>query len=157
MGRDAAVGGDGFTVAEASWPVDGVVLAAIRREVFVMEQGVPESLEWDGLDGQCRHVLARAADGAGIGTGRLLPDGHVGRMAVLAAWRGRGVGAALLRALIGLGRAEEFETLVLHAQVHAIGFYRRAGFVETGEPFMEAGIPHVVMQLSLANSPPHQA
>jgi predicted GNAT family N-acyltransferase len=157
MGRDAAIGGDGFTVAEVPWPDAGAVLAAIRREVFVIEQGVPESLEWDGLDGQCRHVLARAADGTGIGTGRLLPDGHVGRMAVLAAWRGRGVGAALLHALIGLGAKQGFGALVLHAQVHAIGFYRRAGFVETGEPFMEAGIPHVVMQLSLANSPPPRA
>ena len=75
-------------------------LRAIRTSVFVQEQHVPEELEWDGLDEHCLHVLAEAAAGDAIGTGRLLPDGHIGRMAVVAAWRGRGVGGMLLAELI---------------------------------------------------------
>ncbi|MBI5135725.1 MAG: GNAT family N-acetyltransferase [Nitrospirae bacterium] len=125
-----------------TWAARRGELAAIRRAVFVDEQHVPENLEWDGLDEAARHVLALAPGGAPIGCGRLLADGHIGRMAVLAAHRGRGVGTALLNALLGLARADGHRTVFLDAQVHAIGFYRRLGFIPDGPEFMDAGIPH---------------
>ena len=81
-----------FTLREVDWTVDRDALRAVRWKVFVEEQRVPEDEEWDDYDPVSRHVIAAAADGAPVGTGRLLPDGHVGRMAVLKEWRGRGVG-----------------------------------------------------------------
>ena len=125
------------------------MLRAIRFEVFVEEQQVPEALEWDGLDSQCRHVLACTSEGTPIATGRLLPDGHIGRMAVLRAWRKRGVGRAVLLELLRIARARGDTAAVLHAQTHAVEFYRGAGFEVTSEEFMEAGIPHVQMQMRL--------
>ena len=91
----------------------------------------------------------RSPTGAPIGCGRLLPDGHVGRMAVRAPWRGRGVGAALLVHLVALGAARGDARAILNAQVQAVPFYARHGFVVVGEPFDEAGIPHVVMERAL--------
>jgi predicted GNAT family N-acyltransferase len=120
-------------------------LSAVRTAVFVVEQQVPEELEWDGIDEKCDHVLARAPDGIAIGSGRLLPDGHIGRMAVLASWRGHGVGGALLQALITLAQERGFHKLELHAQTHALGFYERYGFRAEGAEFIEAGIPHFRM------------
>lgn len=118
--------------------------APVRRAVFVHEQGVPEALEWDAGDAQCLHAVARI-DGEVAGTGRLLPDGHIGRMAVLAAYRGRGVGAAILRALIDEARARDHPQVELSAQRHAEGFYARLGFHPVGAPYDEAGIPHIRM------------
>jgi GNAT superfamily N-acetyltransferase len=94
----------GFTVRVADWGVDEAALHAVRHDVFVIEQNVPADLEWDGIDPECRHVIAVDAAGRAIGCGRLLPDGHVGRMAVRPEWRGRGVGAALLQHLVALAR-----------------------------------------------------
>ena len=140
-----------FQVAEIAWTEGEDVLRAIRYRVFVEEQGVPEELEWDELDAQCRHVLARSG-GAPIGTGRLLPDGHIGRMAVLADWRRNGIGSSILRALLGIARDRGDRIVILHAQTHAIGFYRRECFEVTSAEFMEAGIPHVEMRLQLRAS-----
>ncbi len=94
-----------FTVRRVSWSEAGGQLRAIRTTVFIDEQNVPVELEWDGLDVQCLHVVAESATGEAIGTGRLLPDGHIGRMAVLKPWRGRGVGRALLRAVASEARS----------------------------------------------------
>ena len=138
-----------FTVRRADWMRDGAMLAAIRREVFVVEQHVPEAEEWDGLDASSRHVIALAAGNAAIGTGRLLPDGRVGRMAVIKDWRGCGVGSALLRELISMARSDGLSEIRLHAQTHALAFYRKHGCVPVGGEFMEAGIPHYEMRLSL--------
>ena len=138
-----------YSIREVSWDEAGARLSALRRCVFVQEQGVPESLEWDGLDPECRHVLAQSASGEAIGTGRLLPDGHIGRMAVLPSWRRRGVGSALLAELVAMARHRGDDRVVLHAQAYVIDFYRRAAFEAAGEQFMEAGIPHVVMQMRL--------
>lgn len=139
-----------FTIRTAAWPGDADTLRAIRREVFVEEQGVAEAIEWDGRDGECVHAIALAdVDGAPIGCGRLLPDGHVGRMAVRAPWRGRGVGGALLAHLVVLARAAGHAKVALNAQTHACEFYARYGFVPAGEVFMEAGIPHQEMIRSL--------
>lgn len=135
---------------EVPWATHAGVLGAVRREVFVVEQHVPEDLEWDGLDPGCRHALATDAAGRAIGTGRLLPDGHIGRMAVLASWRGRGVGGALLARLVAIARARGDAVAVLNAQTHAVGFYRRAGFEVSSAEFMDAGIPHVEMRRVLA-------
>jgi len=110
---------------------------------------VPEELEWDEIDARCRHVLAFLPDGEAIGTGRLLPDGHIGRMAVLKAWRGRGAGSAILTLLLRLARQAGFDVARLHAQTHAVGFYAKYGFTVTGDEFMEAGIPHRAMTLRL--------
>jgi predicted GNAT family N-acyltransferase len=138
-----------YAIREASWEQDGDRLRALRHEVFVREQGVPEALEWDGLDPQCRHVLAETAAGEAIGTGRLLPDGHVGRMAVAYAWRRQGVGSALLERLVALAQARGDRLVVLHAQSYVTAFYRRAGFETIGAEFMEAGIAHVEMRKRL--------
>ncbi len=117
----------------------------LRTQVFVREQGVPLEIELDAFDVVSRHALAFGPDGRVVGTGRLLPDGHIGRMAVDAGWRGRGVGGAVLEALVAEAVRRGFERVVLNAQVPALGFYRRHGFVEEGEPFVEAGILHRAM------------
>ncbi|KRG70659.1 GNAT family N-acetyltransferase [Pseudoxanthomonas dokdonensis] len=121
-------------------------LRRVREVVFVQEQQVPLELEWDELDPQCRHVIARDRHGQPIGTGRLTPQRRIGRMAVLAAWRGRGVGDALLLALMQQARQLGWADVSLHAQVSAEGFYARHGFVPLGERFHEAGIEHQTMQ-----------
>src|SRR5690606_29372978 len=112
-------------------------------------QGVPESLEWDGSDPDCRHALAETLGGEAIGTGRLLPDGHIGRMAVVRPWRRRGVGALILARLLAIARARGDRCVVLNAQCHATESCRRAGFEVSSAEFMEAGIPHVEMRLRL--------
>jgi predicted GNAT family N-acyltransferase len=119
--------------------------SAIRHAVFVVEQKVPAEIELDEFDAVCVHAVAYDRNGQLLGTGRLLPDGHIGRMAVHRHARGTGVGARLLQALVEAGRAAGHAKLVLNAQMHARGFYEGQGFVVEGEPFMEAGIPHVVM------------
>jgi predicted GNAT family N-acyltransferase len=114
----------------------------VRRSVFVDEQRVPEQLELDEFDPASLHALAVAADGSVLGTGRLLPDGHIGRMAVLRPARGLGIGAALLLALIDAARARGDREVVLSAQTHAIPFYARFGFAAEGDEYDDAGIPH---------------
>ena len=122
--------------------------AAIRFEVFVREQNVPAEIELDELDAQSVHALAFEADEA-VGTGRLLPDGHIGRMAVLKAWRGRGVGAQLLEVLLKEAKHVGHGEVILSAQVHALAFYRKHGFEARGPVYEEAGIPHQAMVRSL--------
>lgn len=128
-------------------------LRAVRDEVFVGEQGVPVDLEHDAMDPLCAHVIARLLDGTPIGTGRLTPDRHIGRMAVRAPWRGRGVGDALLLALVEEARKRGWADVHLNAQASAIGFYERHGFRPEGERFMEAGIEHQAMSRVLTG--PH--
>jgi predicted GNAT family N-acyltransferase len=120
----------------------------IRFAVFVEEQGVPAELEMDENDAICVHALAYI-DGRPIGTGRLLPDGHIGRMAVLKEWRGRGAGRALLRALMEAARLRGDKTVLLSAQTHALGFYRAEGFGPEGDEYEEAGIAHQAMRRDL--------
>jgi predicted GNAT family N-acyltransferase len=138
-----------FVIRSATWAADRPALESVRREVFCVEQRIPEALEWDAFDEVSVHALALDGDGSAIGCGRLLPDGHVGRMAVRAPWRGRGVGAGLLVHLVALGAARGDAKAILNAQVQAVPFYARYGFVVVGEPFDEAGIPHVVMERAL--------
>lgn len=124
-------------------------LRSVRETVFVHEQHVPIELELDELDPLCHHVIARDATGRAIGTGRLTPKHSIGRMAVLADWRGRGAGDALLLALIEQARALGWRRLSLNAQVPALGFYARHGFLPVGERFVEAGIDHQAMAIVL--------
>jgi len=124
-------------------------LRAVRETVFVQEQQVPIEEEWDALDPDCVHVIARAQDGTPIGTGRLTPEHKIGRMAVLREWRGRGVGDALLLALIEQAHQRGWREVALNAQVSAIAFYLRHGFQPVGERFWEAGIEHQAMRRAL--------
>ena len=125
----------------------------MREKVFVEEQNVPRELEWDEWDERCDHAVACDSGGRAIGTARLAPDGRLGRMAVLRECRGRGVGAALLEALLGRARELSLSRVSLHAQTHAAGFYRRFGFSERGGEFLEAGLPHFEMTLELSPAP----
>jgi predicted GNAT family N-acyltransferase len=135
-----------FSVARIDYARGLDALRAVREPVFVQEQQVPLALEWDDLDPHCIHVLARDAAGHPIGTGRLTPERKIGRMAVLREWRGRGVGETLLRALLDEALHHRLPEVQLHAQVSALGFYAKHGFVPFGERFMEAGIEHQSMR-----------
>jgi predicted GNAT family N-acyltransferase len=112
--------------------------------VFVEEQGVAREIEMDEMDAQCIHALA-FEDGAAVGTGRLLPDGHIGRMAILKPWRGRGIGSAILHSLIDAARRRGDRRVMLSAQVQAVEFYRAHGFQPESEVYEEAGIAHQAM------------
>lgn len=138
-----------FQVEMADYTRDLEALRSVRETVFVQEQHVPLALEWDALDPDCIHVLARDQTGQPIGTGRLTPERKIGRMAVLPDWRGRGVGDALLLALLAAARERGGREVSLHAQASAIGFYLRHDFQPQGERFMEAGIEHQTMRLAL--------
>jgi predicted GNAT family N-acyltransferase len=140
-----------FHVEVAEWSREDqrTVLLDLRGIVFIQEQGVPEQRERDGLDPDCWHVLARDEAGRPIGCGRLTPAHKIGRMAVLQEWRGHGVGMALLRELIARARSQGWPDVALDAQVSAIGFYEREGFVAYGEEFEDAGLAHRAMRLTL--------
>jgi predicted GNAT family N-acyltransferase len=127
------------------WAAARAEASRIRLTVFVEEQRVPREIEMDDADAVCLHALAWL-DGKAVGTGRLLPDGHIGRMAVLGESRALGVGGAILERLVDEARRQGMREVVLSAQTHAIGFYRRHGFSEEGEVFEEAGIPHQQMR-----------
>ena len=122
---------------------------AVRHEVFVLEQAVPPEIELDDDDPVAVHAVAYGDDGTPVATGRLLPDGHIGRMAVRKAARGSGVGGQVLDALIAQGHGDGHRLLLLHAQTHARGFYEAHGFAAQGEPFVEAGIEHIAMTREL--------
>jgi len=138
MGRE-------IEVLIGDWGQLGERAGALRHEVFVVEQGVPVELELDEYDAIAVHALALEGDTV-VGTGRLLPDAHIGRMAVRAAHRGRGVGAMLLTALVEAARRRGDPSVALAAQWHARGFYRAHGFQAEGEKFMDAGIEHISMR-----------
>jgi predicted GNAT family N-acyltransferase len=139
----------GYSILLTDWAHERARLSRVRRAVFIDEQGVPEDMEWDADDAGAVHLLAVDDQGQAIGCARLLPDGHIGRMAVLPAWRGRGVGRALLAAAQNAAQTRGHTTLRLSAQTHAAAFYARAGFVAVGDDYEEAGIAHVAMQKKL--------
>ena len=131
------------------WNALRALATPIRFTVFVEEQKVPPEIELDEWDARSLHAIARDAGAVAVGTGRLLPDGHIGRMAVLASARGLGVGIALLRSLMDAARQRGMHDVVLSAQTHAVPFYLREGFAVSGEEYMDAGIPHVDMKRAL--------
>ncbi len=149
-------------VVRLAGPADLPAVYALRHEVFVVGQAVPEDMERDEHDDRCDHAVALVA-GQVVGTGRLLaPEllgrsdgvGVVGRMAVAEPARRTGTGAAVLTLLEGRARERGLAAVELHAQLHARGFYERAGYTAFGEPYDEAGIPHVSMRKPLATDAP---
>jgi len=138
-----------YRVESGDWATLGAAALTVRERVFIQEQGVPAAIERDANDATSRHVVAFDANGEAIGTGRLLPDGHIGRLAVLKKWRGKGVGAALFERLLQLAREAGVQKLELHAQTPAAGFYARYGFAKLGAEFYEAGLPHITMTREL--------
>ncbi|GGY84051.1 acetyltransferase [Streptomyces olivaceoviridis] len=150
------------TVRVAEDPADREACFAVRKEVFVAEQGVAEDIEYDAYDAVAVHVLAVREDGVPLGTGRLLHGevavaktggdpavGSLGRLAVSREARGLGVGAALVRAIEDAARARGLTAVDLHAQTHALGFYARLGYEAYGPEFPDAGIPHRAMRRAL--------
>ena len=138
-----------FDLTEGCWQEYKRSLTDVRCQVFVVEQQVPKALELDEHDPHCHHVLVTDVRGRPVGAGRIKADGHIGRMAVLQDCRGQGIGAAMLTALLEHARARGHASVFLHAQISAIPFYVKFGFVENGKPFMEAGIPHRRMVMRL--------
>ena len=131
-----------------SWEKARAHAAPIRFTVFVEEQGVLREIELDEHDADCVHAVVFDG-GRAVGTGRLLPDGHIGRMAVLKDWRRRGVGALMLKALVERARQRGDKEVLLAAQVRAVPFYRTHGFVVVGGVYIEAGIEHQDMRRTL--------
>ena len=127
------------------WETARAHASPIRFTVFCEEQGVPLEIELDDQDAVSIYVVAYE-DGRPVATGRLLPDGHIGRMAVLKDWRGRGIGGAMLGRLIERARERGDREVVLSAQIHAARFYQTHGFVPHGDEYMEAGIRHREMR-----------
>ncbi|GAA3396641.1 GNAT family N-acetyltransferase [Streptomyces roseoviridis] len=151
-----------YEVREARTGDDREACFAVRRAVFVEEQGVPQEIEYDPYDETAVHVLAVRADGVPLGTGRLLYGadavgktgadasvGSLGRLAVTRAARGLGVGAALVRAIEDAARARGLAAVDLHAQTQALGFYERLGYEAYGPEFKDAGMPHRAMRRAL--------
>ncbi|MFG3125510.1 GNAT family N-acetyltransferase [Streptomyces sp. NPDC048208] len=148
-----------FTVRVAGDPADREACFAVRKDVFVGEQGVPQDIEYDAYDASAVHVLAVDEDGVPLGTGRLLHGeaaaartggdasvGSLGRLAVTRRARGLGVGAALVRAIEDAARGLGLTAVDLHAQTRALGFYERLGYTAYGPEFQDAGIAHRAMR-----------
>ena len=138
-----------FRIVEADWLARSVELMAVRNAVFVDEQGVPPELECDGRDADAMHFLAMDKADNPLGTARLLADGQIGRIAVLPAFRRRGIGRRLLALALDSARRRGDRHVWLHAQIDARELYLQAGFHIVGERFMEAGIPHIAMEREL--------
>ena len=131
------------------WEQARAEASRIRYAVFVQEQRVPLAMELDEFDPHSVHALAYAGDAIAVATGRLLPDAHIGRMAVLKALRGKGIGGAILERLVAAAHARGDREVALSAQTHALEFYRRHGFTAEGGVYDDAGIPHQLMRRTL--------
>jgi YbgC/YbaW family acyl-CoA thioester hydrolase len=143
-----------YEVQTGGWAELGPDASRIRTDVFVHEQRIPADLEWDEADAGALHALARNRLGQPVGTGRLLQpapgQARIGRMAVSRVLRGTGLGRDLLLTLVDAARRRGDREVILHAQRSAEAFYRGLGFEPRGEPFEEAGIAHIEMQLPLS-------
>lgn len=135
-----------FAISEARFDEREAEIRGIRTAVFTEEQGIDPKIDFDGHDPECVHVIARNATGSTVGTARMFDDGHIGRMAVLQAYRRQGIGRAMLEALMAAARKRGLSQVYLNSQVQVIDFYQALGFNKTGKPFMEAGIEHIRMQ-----------
>ncbi|MEO8671763.1 MAG: GNAT family N-acetyltransferase [Tahibacter sp.] len=140
---------DDFRVEPADWHADNAGLRFVRTDVFINEQQIPEDEEWDALDAQSIHVIARDNNNQPIATGRLTPDHKIGRMAVIKAWRGKHVGDAIMRALVQRAQQMGYPTVELSAQSYAIPFYAKLGFVAYGDEYLDCNIPHRMMRMEL--------
>lgn len=117
----------------------------IRKAVFVIEQKVPENLEWDGLDSKAEHILAKKENNF-VGTGRIFSDGHIGRIAVLKNYRGQGIGKMIVKKLVEIAKKNGLNEVWLSSQCSAVEFYKKLGFSDFGEIFKDAGIDHINMK-----------
>ena len=133
----------------ADWPGDLATLQHIRQTVFIEEQSVPEELEWDEHDKTATHFLA-LVDNTAVATARLKVDGQIGRMAVLPAYRNKTIGQRLLSFVLETAVSQDIDFVFLHAQVQVLDFYKKQGFIEKGEIFMDANIPHREMLKQLS-------
>lgn len=138
-----------FYIEPANYPSDFEDVHYVRNLVFIVEQQIPVELEFDELDSQCHLFIARDMQRLPIGTARLSPEGKLGRMAVLPEWRGQGVGESLLRAVIEKARNMNLSKITAHAQLGALGFYEKSGFIKVGDVFSEVGIAHQAVQIEL--------
>jgi len=136
-----------YTIEQVDWRDQQEQLRAIRYNVFVEEQQVPIAEEWDGRDDSAVHVLAWSVEHLPVGTARLLDTGQIGRMAVLREYRRQGIGGSMLRRLLDIANSGHVSNLFLNAQIDAVGFYQRYGFMVVGPTFVEAGIMHQKMIL----------
>ena len=143
---------ESFRIMQTSWASRKKDLIRIRTLVFINEQMVPPELEWDDYDEDCWHVIAENESGECVGTGRMLYDGHIGRMAVLPDFRKRGIGGAMLEKLIKIARHQDINEVFLHAQTSAVQFYQKHGFTITSAEFVDAGIPHVTMRKAVSDN-----
>ncbi len=138
-----------FVIIQVYWQSHQSALKAIREQVFVIEQHVPLDLEWDGLDETATHLLALNSANQALACARILSDGTIGRMAVLKPWRGLGVGRAVLNHAVTFCKTKGLNYVYLSAQKHALGFYAEAGFVVIGSEYLDAGIAHYDMKLTI--------
>lgn len=132
-------------VRTVSWEEAAADLRDIRREVFVLEQQVPEQDEWDSYDSIATHFIATDSAGAVLGTARFLPRGKITRMAVRKLYRRHRVGSHILATVLRYAANNGFESVFLDAQISAAPFYERFGFVREGTVFQDAGIDHIRM------------
>ena len=151
-----ARGQDVFEIIQGDWADLQTDAVTVRRAVFVKEQGIDESEEWDDDDARSHHVVLRSKAGLVIGTGRLIPPageaapnsdqiGKIGRMAVIKSCRSTGVGQRLLTALLDEAKRRQMTHIRISAQLAAKALYERAGFVAEGDVYDEVGIPHQAM------------
>ncbi len=137
-----------FNIKRVSWQEMESHLRPIRTRVFVDEQLVPVEMEWDGQDEDCIHLLAEI-NGQYVATARLLATGQIGRMAVLAEHRRKGIGTAMLQSLLDIAREIKLDSVFLNAQIDATDFYKQFEFYEQGKLFNDAGIIHRRMRKEL--------
>ncbi len=123
-------------------------IISIRTQVFVEEQGIDLEIDFDGLDEVATHALVMSGN-VSVGTGRILNDGHIGRIAVLKSARKQGVGAMVLKVLICEAQSRGYKRVYLGSQMHATSFYEKLGFNACGEVFMDAGLEHIEMEIFL--------
>ena len=116
----------------------------VRKQVFIVEQKVPAELEFDEADPLAVHVVA-FINSQPVATGRIAPDGKIGRMAVLKNFRKKGIGQKILQRLVDIGCHNGLKKLYLSSQCHAIPFYEKVGFTPQGPVYEEAGIDHRLM------------
>ncbi len=138
-----------FPLTMIDWRTGHQALATVRQTVFVQEQGVPAEIELDMADATATHFLIWDWQGNPVACARLLPEGKVGRMAVLPAWRGQGLGERLLLAAMQEAKTRGWFELRAAAQSNVTGFYVKAGFAAVGDPFIAAGIDHQMMRVFL--------
>ncbi|WP_318484684.1 GNAT family N-acetyltransferase [Photobacterium leiognathi] len=125
------------------------LIRTVREQVFIQEQQIDPEIEFDNLDSAAVHVLVMDGEQL-LGTGRILADGHIGRIAIMKAARGQGLGAKVVQALVEYAQQQGYPRVDLGAQTHAVDFYRKLGFMPYGDEFMEANIPHQAMEQMLA-------